>query len=390
MRKILLSAAITLTALSALADFNGDGYYRVQNAMTKRYAYLLDDKGSIDYKTGSADVKAIKLFMDVEKMKSDPATIFYIDCVDGEGETIMTCNIAAQGTSLYSFFSSYMKVMGQKEIDGKKTYLAYASKSGMTKYLGDRRKSLDEDEGIPDVEAAGDYRKWYIDAVDPATEDSYFGISPTLTSKGKYYHPFFADFPFECSSPGMKVYAVTKIDATNGVAIIKEVEGTVAASTPVLIECSSPLVSGNRLNIGGNGASVADNKLKGVYFNNETPFAHRNLTPYNKRSMRILTEKDGILSFEVAEIENLPRNQAYLQLSDEKEYAQPSYKVMLEADYEDQYGAVATIGVDAVVDVYSLDGNLIKSGISRGEVYTLGKGLYILRSGAEMEKLIVP
>ena len=132
MKKLLLSAAIALTAFSALADLQGNGYYRVQNAMTKRYAYLLDNKGSLDEGRGTADVKALKLFLDPERMISDPATVFYIDCVGSLSSNIVECDISAQGTSLYSFFHAYLNIMTGKKIDGIQSYYAYAKKSGFT------------------------------------------------------------------------------------------------------------------------------------------------------------------------------------------------------------------------------------------------------------------
>lgn len=390
MKKLLLSAAIAFTSLSVFADFQGDGYYRVQNALTKRYIYLLDDKGSVDYGRGTADVSALRLFMDAERKISDPSTVFYIDCVSGENSKIMSCDISGQGTSLYSFFNVYMNVMSGNVVDGIQGYYAYATYSGMTKYLGDRRKLLNQDEGVADTEATGDYRLWYINPMDVSSDDEYFGLAPTHTYGSKYYQPFYAGFPFEPMSDGMKVYVVSRIDSYNHIAVLKEVKGVVPAATPVIIECSSSVTSGNRLNIGGSGSAVADNRMKGVYFNNDKPAAHINRTSYDKRTMRILTSNNGQLSFDVANIDYLPRNEAYLQLTNEAEYAVQSYRVMKEADYEDQYGAVEAIAVDAAVDVYTIEGNLVKAGITRSEVYTLGKGLYILRSGSAMEKLMVP
>ncbi|MDE6741462.1 MAG: hypothetical protein K2J58_03935 [Muribaculaceae bacterium] len=390
MKKLLLSAAIAFTALSAYADFTGTGYYRVQNAMTKRYAYLLDDKGSFDNQTGSADVSALKLFKDPQAVISDPSTVFYIDCVKGMGSTIMECNIAGQGTSLYAFFGQYMNLMAGKKVDGIQTYLAYASRSGFTRYLGDLRENPKKEEGNPSVAAVGDLRLWYIDPVVADSENSYFGVAPTVDVQGRHYEPFFAGFPFEPYSGGMKVYTVSHVDSYNQVAVLKEVKDVVPAGTPVIIECSASQPSSNRLNIGGSASAVTGNLLKGVYFNNEEPYNHRNRTAYDKRTMRLLTEKNGQLTFDQANVEWLPRNQAYLQLSNDAEYAVASYRVMNEDDYEAQYGAVDVIAVDAAVDVYSVDGCLVKSGILRSDVYGLGKGVYILRSGAMMEKLLVP
>ena len=389
MKKLLLTAAISLTAISAFADLQGDGYYRVQNAITKRYAYLLDNRGSIDKGRGTADVKAMKLFMDAEAMKSDPATVFYIDCVSGEGTRSVTSNIKGQGTGLYDFFGEYVKIITGKQVDGEQSYYASASIGSFTKYLGDREHSLYEEEGYPDVDATGDWRLWYIHPMDAASDDCYFGVLPTLTAGGKYYKPFYASFPFTPKSDGMKVYAISEVSPYHGVVVIKEVEGVVPTGTPVIIECSSPLVSANRLDIGGTGQAVSGNRLRGVYFNNDFPLNHVNRTVNDKRTMRLLTVKDGALVFEQSDETYLPRNEAYLQLSGDSEYGVGSYRIVTEAEWDEKYAAVESISVDRTVDVYSLDGCLVKAGIQKSEVSSLGKGIYILRSGAAMEKLVV-
>ena len=390
MKRLLLSAAITLTAFAAFADLAGDGYYRVQHAVTKRYAYLRNNKGSVDVGRGTADVKALKLFMDPELMISDPSCVFYIDCVKGEGSRIVSVDIAGQGTSLYSFFSAYVDIITGKKVDGQQTYYASASIGSFTKYLGDLEDDLSEDEGYADVDAKGDDRLWYIHPMDAASQDSYFGIKPTLTAGGKYYHPFYASFPFQAHSAGIKAYVVSKVDTWNKAVALREVKGTVPPGTPVIIECSNPLATDNRLDIGGTAPGIGDNRLKGVYFNNTKPLRHQNQTPYDRKTMRILTVKDGKLAFVTSDIQYLPANQAYLTLSGDKECAVESYQALPEEEYEELYGAVETISLDSTVDVYSLDGRLVKSGITREEASSLGKGMYVLRSGSSMEKLLIP
>ena len=53
----LLSCAI---AISASALINGDGYYRVHNAKTERYIYVLDDKGKLNFQATNSG-KASKI-----------------------------------------------------------------------------------------------------------------------------------------------------------------------------------------------------------------------------------------------------------------------------------------------------------------------------------------
>lgn len=391
MKKLLLTAAITMSALTAFADLQGDGYYRVQNAITKRYAYLLDNKGTIDLPTSSVDVQALELYLDPIRAISDPASVFYIDKVDVAGSN-MSYNISSQGTSLHGFLGEYMKVIQNKSIDGQKAYLASATKGTLTKYLGDRRSDPYAEKGLASVDVTGDRRQWYIHPLDASSEDSYFGITPTVAAGGKYYYPMYAGFPFEAASDGMKVYAVTDANAwaEEPAVCISEITGVVPAGTPVIIECSSPLPTYNRLNVGpvGIAANAVGNMLEGVYFNNDDVI-HYNRKAYDSKTMRILTVKDGKLVFDVANLDFLPRNQSYLQLASDKQYSVKTFKVVTEKEYDDQYGAVESISLGATVDAYSLDGRLVRAGVLRSDVNSLGRGMYILRSGSSVEKLMV-
>lgn len=389
MKRLLLLFLITLSSVSLWADLVGDDYYRVQNAYTGRYAYLVDNTGYVHAQSTSADVQALELYSGILRASSDPATIFYISAAPSSAGSGSFYDIAAQGTSIHSFLGEYMKIIKAKTYENKQAYYAYASKSGMTKYLGDRMVDLTSEKGLSSVEATGNTRLWYIHPVD-SSDDSYFGIAPTVTAGGKYYYPFYADFPFAPCSDGIKFYYVKAIDHVNKIAVMGELKSTVAPGVPVIVECSHPLAVDNRLKI-GNGASninPADNKLKGVYFDNPNE-RHYNRTPYDRQSMRTLGVVDGKLSFVVSDIDFLPRNQAYLQLTHDYQYGVANYTLMEEAEYESNYNAVDIITESAVVDVYSLDGRLIKSGIAKTDVPSLGKGLYILKCGSISEKLIV-
>ncbi len=393
MKKLLLSAAIALISLSALAELGEDGYYRVQNAYTKRYAYLLDNKGSMDVGSSTVDVQALELYLDITSAISDPSTVFYITKANVSGSN-MSYDIAGQGTSVHGFLGEYVKIIKGKEFDGEQAYYVSATKSGMTKYLGDRWTDKRDPQGLASADCTGDRRLWYIHPMDASKDDSYFGVSPTLTAGGKYYYPMYASFPFEAKSEGMKFYIIDKVNPwdANPAVGLKEIKGTVPAGTPVIIECSNPLPSDNRLNIGNYGslANVGNNLLKGVYFKNDD-VVHKNRTAYNAKTMRILTVKDGNLVFEVADLDFLPRNQSYLQLPSDAQYTGvKSYKVVSEEEYERDYAGVESISVDATVDVYNMQGHLVKAGVPKNEVYNLGKGLYILRSGSAAEKVMVP
>lgn len=316
MKKILLAILTSVMAFPAIAELTGDGYYRVQNAVTKRYAYLLDDKGSVNMSTTSADVRAIELWLGFEEASSDPSTVFYLTNHPEAGSSSYY-DIAAQGTSLHSFFDSYMKVISAGEYDGKPSYYAYAQKSGMTKYLGDLESDLSKPQGFPSVDAKGDNRKWYLDRISSTDEENYFGIATSLSNGGKYYQPFYADFPFTVKSAGVKVYVVDRF-IEGGAAVMRELSGCVPARTAVIFECEHSSAADNRIEIGYEAAvaDVSGNKLAGVFFDNPGT-THYNRTPYDKSTMRMLAVKDGKLNFVTSDIEFLPRNQAYLQVGAE-------------------------------------------------------------------------
>lgn len=386
MKKLLLYAVVACTAFPALAELNGNGYYRVQNAFTKRYAYLLDDKGSLDKVTTTADVAALELYKDAERMISDPATVFLIDAAP-QGNSMY--DISGQGTSIHGLFNEYVMITPtRKPYEDKQAYYISATISALQKYLGDMWNDLSRDKGYASIDATGDDRYWYIDPIS-ASSDMYFGVKPTVKADGKQFAPFFAGFPFSAYSEGVKVYAVYDIDPRGG-AIYSEIEGTVPEGTPVIVACPGANPSDNRLNIGGEGKAVADNKLKGVYFENYSEYKHTNLTDFNQETMRVLgTDKEGRLAFVRANLKYIPRNQAYLQLTDPATYAVDDFLLLTEDEREEALNAVAVIPVTAMVDVYRLDGTLVKSGIAKEDVKSIGKGIYILRSAGVSEKHIV-
>ncbi|MDE5998098.1 MAG: hypothetical protein K2G77_07815 [Muribaculaceae bacterium] len=386
MKRFLLFAIVSFLTLPIFADINGEGYYRVRNAFTKRYAYLMDDKGSYSAITTSADVAALELYADTKRVLSDPSTIFFID---PQGNDYY--DICGQGTSIHSFLDLYVTILKDRsQYDGATTYSIYASNSGLVKYLGDIWDDLSNDKGLASVDTKGDARKWNILPIE-VNGDEYFGVAPTVESGDKKYAPFFAAFPFSAYSEDVRFYTIYEIDS-RGAAIVREVEGTVPASTPVIIECKSNVVSDNRLNIGGNADIVTDNKLKGVYFDNPLTF-HYNRLPFDKESMRVLgVGKDGRLAFVKADYDFVPRNMAYLQLTDPSQYDTDEFLVLTAEQRDIEFSAVEA--VEAIpsadsVDVYTLDGRILKQNMLKSDVPLLGKGLYILKGKGKSEKLIV-
>ena len=104
MKKILLFLT-TLLPLTAAAQLNGDGYYRILNYASERYITISNDiVGEVNMSATKADLSNIVTYRGFDNVKSNPASIIYIRNVNGKYD------LAAQGTSIY-------------KIAGGKTYL---------------------------------------------------------------------------------------------------------------------------------------------------------------------------------------------------------------------------------------------------------------------------
>lgn len=304
--KYLYTIVLSLLLFStpAYALLNGDGYYRVQNYKSSRYVYVIDNTGSISVSTTSADLGALALRKNFSTACSDPATVLYIKAVGSEYD------IQAQGTGIYEMVSAYVKIRNYGYDD---TYVAYATNSGMTKYLGDGEQASSV-EGICSTETSGEWRYWYILPIE-ADGDNYFGVNATeVEIDGTYYQSFYAEFPFTPVSDDVKVYYISNV--ANGYAVLKEITGVVPGETPVFIKSSSSSPSDNILDLGGTATAISDNKLVGVYFYN-TSKSHRNLTAYNSSTMRVLgTTSDGSIGYITpTDLDYIPANTSYLSVS---------------------------------------------------------------------------
>lgn len=307
-----------MTAAMAADDLPQSGYYRVENFKTDRYAYIVDNRGSINWSTTQADLQAILLWKNPERPLHDPASVLYFDHISGS-----EYNVSSQGTSVYDMIEHYLKLLSA----GNGTYYAYGKSGKFTKYLGDGEMA-DIEKGYMCTSAEGDYRKWYVKSIKP-DGDNYFGILPTDAAGGKYYATFYAAFPVSAYSSGIKFYYISTVD--DGMAVKQEITGTVPAGVPVLVECSHADVSSNRLNLGGSGSAPSGNLLKGVYFNNDDG-AHTNRTAYNPKTMRLLgTCKDGSIGFVTSNVSYIPSNSAYITVP---EGSDAEFKIVTEEEYQ--------------------------------------------------------
>lgn len=341
----LLLATLSARGAQPVSVYSTDGYYRVQNYATERYTYVTDNTDNSDIARNAFDMAAIQLWKDLDRAISDPASIIYI-----EQHGTDHYDLRAQGTGVYAMLGMYVNVKASSSPAFKSLGLYEVSATGSfggvtaTKYLSDGEQANVPD-GLMSLTGTGQYRQWAVFPVSATDEDNYFGITPTVMVGTKHYYPFYAAFPFNFHSAGMKAYIVTKVDDKMGMAVMTEVTGAVPASTPVLIECSSAQATNNRLDLlASSGAALSGNLLKGVYFcNQKRPKSKDALTAFDANTMRVLgvtaggelgfvSQSANLKTFSNKEGSYLPSNQAYLPVS---EGTPSELKLVTEAEYQE-------------------------------------------------------
>lgn len=328
MKNFFLSILGLLTFGASWASLPGEGYYRVNNYKSERYVFVYDNKGSLDIGAMKADMGAIQLWKPFERTISDPASVIYLQAKsDGKFDFL------SQGTGVHDIINMYVKLWEVPA--GSGLYLIGATYQNITKYLCDSQIDLSLDRGMLNDNGSGDWRKWQFTPIDAST-DNYFGVAPEINLGNDYYTTLYASFPFSFHSSGMKAYIVDRIE--NGMAIMKEISGTVASKTPVIIKCSSSEATNNRLNIGGSATAPSTNLLGGVFFNNSSN-AHNNQTAFDSNTMRVLgLTSDGKLGFVTSGEQYLAANRAYLKVPS----GTPSeLKLVTEEEYAQMYVTIS-------------------------------------------------
>ena len=383
----LLSCAI---AISASALINGDGYYRVHNAKTERYIYVLDDKGKLNFQATTAELGAIHLWKGLKNTISDPATVIYVMDLNGKKQDY---DLQTQGTGVNAIIDYPVSIRLADKNKGH--YSIFGRNSGLTRYIGDGTRSTAKRGYVTSLEN-GEYYRWIFTPID--TETNYFGIAPELEDGGDYYSTLYADFPFSFHSAGMKAYYVCGVGS--GKAYIKEIDGTVAKGTPVIIKASGATASDNRLNIGGSAQRPADNVLKGVYFCNDDDVIHYNFIEYDNKTMRVLGRlSDGSIGFTTADLKYLPRNKAYLIVPagtpDELHLSTD-----IPAGIAEAAASTAIVRVDGrtlyvfgveSAEIFNITGNRIATvgNAEAGASLTLpSAGLYLVKAGNTVTKIL--
>lgn len=313
--KMWITVLLAFVASSALGQLAPEKYkyYRVQNTSTKRYVSVRDNVGSVSVSSKTADVKAVEMVSGFNNVVSDPATII--------GLTDKGANyydFSAQGTRVSDIIKKTNVIIKPVTDDSFLVYVTYkGSAGGMTGYANAYLTDPGSDIAVGYADSESSARKGNgIWSIIPVANDgsNYFGVNMDLNANGKYYTTLYTDFPYQLSE-GMKAYVVSEIDG--GKVNLEDISPYVPAETPVILESSSSSASDNKLQPLATtvNSSFTANNLKGVYFNHDAGGKHTVRTAFAKKTMRLLTVKDGEIAFVNEGDAYIPANTAYLKVA---------------------------------------------------------------------------
>lgn len=392
MKKQLTTLALACMAMLPInAQINGDGYYRIKNAITGRYMTLCDNHSKgIDYNATEAETAALETKKNKSDIISDPGSVFYIKKINGN-----EYNILAQGADMYSMINYYVKIIDSPYKKG--AYRAYQTRSGAALYLADKYSQNDNSWVITNGYKE-DERDWEIIPVSTSS-DNFIGITPNIEANGKYYTAFYTGFDYKLSSADMKAYYVSKVNEKDGYAAYKEIIGTIPANTPVYIECSSKDASNNKIEPLENKAkAISGNKLTGVMFSVGNKYTgHYNSVVFKEPTMRTLNAEEGklvlntstdLLSYievcinpgsykddDYTYKNTIPHNSFYLNVT---EGAAKSIKVVSEEEFETTgINGVTVAGNNRTANIYNLNGIVVCKNATSTE--GLAKGIYVFK-----------
>lgn len=326
MKKIVLVIALIATGLTSFANLTGNGYYRVKNYGSSRWANLIDNHSSIDYFAGSADLHSLELNKDTEAILSDPGSIVLITNVGSN-----QYDVAAQGTSLNDLVNHPINIRANgKAPEGSDLYMLYGVYKGVTKWIGDGNITNNNIGKASINVSLEDNRKWYIIPVS-ASSDNYFGVKPNVkTSNNELYTTTFTSFAFKPYSANVKAYYVGRVGY--GMVELIEVTDAVPAASPVIIKCAGENVADNKMELMQNQEALPNNALTGVYFDFQNEL-YTNQVPYDPNTMRVLgLTQDGSLGFiKATDLQVIPGNSAYLKVTND---TYPELKCVSTAEYD--------------------------------------------------------
>lgn len=312
MKKITFALLAMLSVLGVKTSAQNyqpleNGYYRIQNAVTKRYIAVHDNKDMSNRAGGTInmDLGAIALISESEA-QSDPGTIILL-----EKKGSMYYNLKAQGTDIYQIMNrneTNFAISYAGDREGKPTYSAViratASAGSATAYLDDEGGWL----GIDNQTTSA----WFVE---PIEAGEGLEINASLKDEDTYFKPFYSSFAYKLPN-GVSAYYAKGYDS-EGKANMVEIKNKVPAATPVILASHSSSYTLTPIN--ETVSAVSGNILKGVYFNiNSTShngkFTHKNQTAIDPATMRIFDYDGGIPRFVKKTSGYVDANSAYLAI----------------------------------------------------------------------------
>ena len=336
MRKIFTLLSV-MVAVAAVAQFSGPGFYRVQNAGTHSYMGI---RGTKFHPTMQPDAfwPCVLMLKDSTQV-TDPGSIIYIPSM---GET----SLCGQGVSTYSMTGLMLCVdTAQVREEGKPSYIAtteyYKEDAGVYIHCIFRDRGNGFTAGTKEKTES----RWWIEPVnEESLETTYFAVKPAseamVDAEGWYWTTLCCDFPVIIPAEGgvEGAYTVQEVTVEDGVCYAAPVKlwgqgEIIPAATPVLLRCSSPYASGNKLIPTGEVANnttfpLVNEMLQGNYFSNFTNYASLSdptvtavyvptqSTRASADNLALGIDADGKLGFfPQAEGTYMPANSAWLNIA---------------------------------------------------------------------------
>lgn len=362
--KKIVTAILALIATPCIAQLNGDGYYRIQNNSTERYVTITDDiVGGIDLGTTTVDMTNITTWRGFDNVKSNPASILYINKVNTKYD------LESQAISVHAITG------GKAYVDlidcTQGIYIIGATAKGLTKYLYDVT-------GSKDNSSVADYgdeenRYWRIKPLD--TTDNYIGFTPTLQTSEGWYGTFYAAFPFKVVSEDVHVYIVDGVK--DGKFQMKEITDEIKpALTPMIIRCSTNDAASNQIiPVVETTSQPSDNLLKGTLFCSFN-YLHEEYVKFDTNTMRVLgvnnsgelvLTKDNSSLIKKMSKYYIPANTAYLYVA---KGLSGEYKLVS----RDEYTGIQSI---EATPESAAKGTFTLSGVKVDDSKKLSPGVYI-------------
>lgn len=312
----------------SIASIVSDGYYRIRCAETGRYMSLLDDKGSVDGASNIADLAAIRTISDVNYIVSDPSTVFYVSRSD-DGYTLYSQNTNTRnlfGEPIHfhcDTLTSNWTIWGVS--DGWKWNLSDSSDSGSMGF----------------VCANNIASTWKLLPVTMIGGQD-IAVNPSIQIGRTYYQTYCASYSAVLTAKNSQSYYLGLVSTSYGAVVWQACNNKeLPASTPLIIQSSSPSVVTNRLSLTTTITTVPlNNQLKSVWYNSSFD-GHVNRIANDTATIRVLGKgSDGTLCFIRSQEEFLLANSAYISVP---AGSPAELKVMNMDEYEDWVAYIDSI-----------------------------------------------